>query len=44
MIVRLKDEGTTTVQERDTLQKEMVSISKRKFVIINMLCFLFYRN
>lgn len=26
MIVRMRDEGTVTVQERDTLQKEMVSI------------------
>ncbi|KAF3340923.1 vesicle-associated protein 1-1-like protein [Carex littledalei] len=29
MIVRMRDEGTVTVQERDTLQKEMVSLRKK---------------
>jgi hypothetical protein len=29
MIVRMRDEGTATVQERDTLQREMVSLRKK---------------
>ncbi|KAF3340924.1 Vesicle-associated protein 2-2 [Carex littledalei] len=29
MIVRMRDEGTVTIQERDTLQKEMVSLRKK---------------
>ncbi|KAJ1692158.1 hypothetical protein LUZ63_008856 [Rhynchospora breviuscula] len=29
MIVRLRDESTTTVQERDTLQKEMVTLRRK---------------